>query len=62
MIGSDAHDRLVKTITVHMQTVPPPIRERAIEIFAKVDSAFGERMAENLGVKQRELTVATRKP
>jgi len=61
MIGPAAQDRLVKTITVHMQTVPPLIRERAVHMFTEVDASFGERMAEKLGVQQRELTVATRK-
>ncbi len=59
-IGADGQDRLVKTITTHMQTVPPPIRQRAIAIFTKVDPSFGKRMAENLGVTEREPAVATR--
>ncbi len=47
-MGPAGQERLIKTITTHMQTVPPPIRERAVAIFAKVDATFGERMAENL--------------
>jgi len=58
MIGHEAQGRLEKTITAHMQTVPPPIRERAVEMFKKVDAGFGQRMAENLGVAKRELAGA----
>lgn len=47
-MGSPGQERLIKTITTHMQTVPPPIRERAVALFAKVDETFGKRMAENL--------------
>ena len=32
------------------QTVPPPIRERAVALFEKVDATFGRRMAEALQV------------
>jgi catalase len=47
-MGADGRERLIATITTHMQTVPPPIRERAVAMFAKVDPGFGERMSENL--------------
>jgi len=44
VIGKDGQDRMIETITMHMQTVPPPIRERAVAMFTKVDPAFGQRM------------------
>lgn len=49
-MGTDGQERLIKTITTHMQTVPPPIRERAVALFEKVDADFGRRMAERLDV------------
>ena len=58
MIGSEAQDRLVVTIATHMATVPPPIRKRAAVMFSKVDATFGKRMAEKLGVSERELAGA----
>ena len=59
-IGADGQERLIKTITTHMQTVPPPIRERAVEIFTKVHPQFGQRMGKNLNVQDREPALATR--
>ncbi len=47
-MGPDGQERLITTITTHMQTVPPPIRERAVEMFTKVDATFGKRMHANL--------------
>jgi len=47
-MGPDGQERLIKTITTHMQTVPPPIRERAVAMFTRVDPAFGQRMGKNL--------------
>jgi len=55
MLKPDEQDRLVHTITTHMQTVPPPIRERAVAMFVKVDPTFGARMGENLGVAGKQL-------
>jgi len=50
VIGKDGQDRMIETITMHMQTVPPPIRERAVAIFTKVDPTFGQRMAAALNL------------
>ncbi len=50
VIGEDGQDRMIETITMHMQTVPPPIRERAVAVFTKVDPTFGQRMAAALHV------------
>ena len=50
VIGKDSQDRMIETITMHMQTVPPPIRERAAAIFTKVDPTFGQRMAAALNL------------
>ncbi|GAC1524834.1 MAG: catalase KatA [Vulcanimicrobiaceae bacterium] len=47
-MGPDGQQRLMRTIATHMQTVPPPIRKRAVAMFEKVDAAFGKRMAELL--------------
>jgi len=57
-IGADGQDRLVKTITTHMQTVPPPIRQRAVDLFTKVDATFGKRMAQNLLTPDRQPAMA----
>jgi len=48
VMGPAGQERLIKTITTHMQTVPPPIRERAVALFEKVDATFGKRMRANL--------------
>ncbi len=60
MIGTDGQERMIKTITTHMQTVPPPIRARAVAMFEKVDPTFGKRMAANLGVTGSEPVLAGR--
>ncbi len=57
-IGQDGQQRLIKTITSHMQTVPMPIRERAVAMFARVDAGFSKQMATNLGVESREPAIA----